>query len=186
MALRTARELLEKRGDRAIRRALDSEAPGERLGAAMACSERKTQATAKALRRALANDRDAEVRSAAAHALGQRGGADSIAALSAAAADDRSTVVRGGAVEALGITRNESAVPALVAALKEASARPWPLGLRARLAIGTMAAEALGKIGGAGAAAALGGAFTSLEVTLILVLMVLLQNILIKLLRIQL
>jgi len=161
VALRTAQELLQKGTAAAVRRRLASDLAAERLGAAMAFSELSTRGATKALCQTLANDKDADVRSAAANALGSRASAEVIAALSRAATGDSSPVVRGAAVEALGLTRSERAVPALVDALKEASTRAWRPGLRARVAIATMAGAALGKIGGGAAIAAVGAAQTS-------------------------
>ena len=161
VALRNAEELVEKGSARAMRRALSSDSPGERLGAAMAFSEIATRAATKALCRTLADDRDADVRSAAANALASRADEDVVARLSEAAARDKSPIVRGAAVEALGLSRSESAVPALVEVLRDAGSQPWRPGLRARIALGKLAADALGKIGGTKAIAALGAAQAS-------------------------
>jgi len=160
-ALRTARELLKNPQLGPLRRALSADSPGERLGAAMALSELTTRPAAKALCKALADDKDADVRSTAATALGSRAGSEVISALSKAATSDKSTIVRGAAVEALGASRGESAVATLIEILKEGSTARWLPGLRARIALGAMAAEALSKIGGTRAVAAIGAAQAS-------------------------
>ncbi|MFQ6131002.1 MAG: HEAT repeat domain-containing protein [Armatimonadota bacterium] len=159
-AMDTGQALLRGNSEKDIDAALADEKPGRRLGAIMALADDASAPAGRKLAAAL-QDEDEDVRSAAANALARQKREGVVEPLARAALGDPSFLVRGAAIGALGETAGEEAVDALVEVLREGAAASIFQARRGRMACAAMAAEALGKIGGAKAAAALGAAQAS-------------------------